>query len=63
MTPTDLRAYMASRSLSIRGAAAELGVSFNRMQRMLAGEAPIPRYIGLAVAAIMWGLPEWRAHE
>lgn len=58
MTPTDLRAYMSARGLSKRGAAADLDISLNRLQRMLAG-GRIPRHIGLAIAAVMAGLGEW----
>lgn len=36
-----------------------LGISRDRLRKMKAGKAPIPGFMGLACAAIVWGLPPW----
>ena len=54
MTAEALRAWMTANGLTIREAAATLHVSPTSVQKWL--KAGAPRYIGLAVAALMNGL-------
>jgi hypothetical protein len=59
--PPDLAAWIASRSLSHRGAAKALDISTDRLYRFLDGSVRIPEHIALACAAISHPLPPWRA--
>lgn len=61
MSPTDLKAWIASRGLSHRGAAKALDISVNRLYRLLDGSARIPDHIALACAALSHPLPPWRS--
>lgn len=57
MKPESLTAWMERLSLKKVTAANELGISRSTLDRYLDGSSEIPRYIGLACAAIAQGLP------
>lgn len=59
MTLTDLEAWRAHMGYSIRRACVVLDISQDRWKRMASG-GRIPAHIGLACAALAFGLPEWR---
>ena len=59
MTPTDLQRFVDERHWTRKEFGAALGISQDRLRRMLAGEAPIPRHMALACAALAYGLPPW----
>lgn len=57
MTPATLAAWQARLSLNKVQAASMLGIARNTLDGYLNGSQPIPKYIGLACAAIAHGLP------
>ncbi len=58
MTAADLLAFQQQRMAWRRNRlGAELGISQDRLRRMLSGHSPIPRHIALACAALAYGLP------
>jgi len=62
MTPADFQAWvalMAARGLSERQLVKALGTGSNQITRWKRNGAPT--YIGLACAALSFGLPEWRS--
>lgn len=59
MTHADLQRFIDERRLTRKEFGAALGISQDRLRRMLAGSVKVPRHIALACAAIDAGLPEW----
>lgn len=59
MSATDLRAFLDHMGWSEHEAARRLGCSRNGLRGWLAGK-DVPHYIGLACAALAFGLPPWR---
>jgi plasmid maintenance system antidote protein VapI len=59
MTPSDLRLWIFGQNLTHRGAARALGVTPNRLYRLLDGRAKIPVYIDLACRCIADKLEPW----
>lgn len=57
MTHEELRRIQTDMGWSAREMARQLGLARNTMNAYLNGTAPIPRYIGLATAALVAGLP------
>ena len=57
MTPASLSAWMARQKLNKVEAASALGIARSTLDRYLAGETEIPRYIALACAAVAKELP------
>ncbi len=53
MTPATLQQFLAEHHMTRARFGAELGISQPRIRRMIAGSAPIPRCIQLAMAAIV----------
>ena len=60
MDARDLRELLRLRGLSQSKLAIMLGISRDRLRKMMNNQAPIPAFMGLAAAAIMWGLPPWK---
>jgi hypothetical protein len=52
MTATDLEAFRAAMAWNRRTLGRELGISQDRLRRLLDGAVPIPRHIALACAAL-----------
>ncbi len=63
MTPAALQQFLAEHHMTRARFGAELGISQPRIRRMIAGSAPIPRCIQLAMAAIDFRLPPWQGPE
>lgn len=59
MTPADLQRFISERHWTRKEFGAALGISQDRLRRMLAGTVKITRHIALACAAVAGGLPEW----
>ena len=59
MNDSDLAAFMKHMRWSRARTARELGISQDRLRRMLSGSVAIPKHIGLACAALAFGLPQW----
>lgn len=57
MTPAELLLFQEERHWTRRRLGAELGISQDRIRRLLTGMSPIPRHIALACAALAYGLP------
>jgi hypothetical protein len=57
MTPTDLIAFQRRLGWRRNRLGEELGISQDRLRRMLDGHSPIPRHIALACAALALGVP------
>lgn len=57
MTPSDLEAFAKRQKWNRARLGRELGISQDRLRRLLSGEVEIPRYIALACAALAYGLP------
>jgi plasmid maintenance system antidote protein VapI len=57
MTATDLESFRARMGWNRKTLGAELGISQDRLRRLLDGVQPIPRYMALACAALAYGLP------
>ena len=63
MKPSDFTAWRKRLGLTKAGAARALGVGINQPTLWERGDAPIPRAIALACAAIAYGLPPIGAKE
>jgi hypothetical protein len=59
MTPADFRNWKAALGLTARSASAALGIAPNTVTKYSRDGTSIPRYVGLACAAVAHGLPEW----
>jgi plasmid maintenance system antidote protein VapI len=59
MTPADLQHFLDERHMQRKQFGAAIEVSQNRLRRWLDGKQRIPRHIALAVAALVYDLPEW----
>lgn len=60
MTKEDFRAWREHMGLNRKQACDALGLGRNTPQRYEDGKAEIPRYVGLACAALAHGLQPWR---
>lgn len=60
LTPIHLRRWIDRMGFSDREAARQLGCSRAALAHWLAGETPIPHYIGLAMSALAHGLRAWQ---
>lgn len=60
MTPLHLQQFMDHMGWRRAELGRQLGISQDRLRRLLDGEVKIPRSIALACAALAYGLPEWR---
>ncbi len=60
MTPATLQQFLTDHHMTRARFGAELGISQPRIRRMIAGSAPIPRCIQLAMAAIVNELPPYK---
>lgn len=60
MTAADLQTFADHMGWRRAELGRQLGISQDRLRRLLKGEVPIPRSIALACAALAYGLPEWR---
>lgn len=58
MTPQSLTAWMTRLHFNKSQACLQLGIARTTLDRYLAGDVTIPRYIALACAAIAHGVPE-----
>ncbi len=63
MTPATLQQFLADHHMTRARFGAELGISQPRIRRMIAGSAPIPRCIQLAMAAIVNELQPWQGTD
>ena len=61
MTPAEFTEWRGLLGLSKTAAARTLGISRNMPHRYENGEAPIPRYVALACAAVAFNLPPYGA--
>ena len=52
MTPADLEAFRASMGWTRKALGRELGISQDRLRRLMDGKVPIPRSIELACIAL-----------
>ncbi len=57
MTPAELLAFQDRQGWTRARLGAELGISQDRLRRIMDGQSPIPRCIALACAALAYGLP------
>lgn len=58
MTPDEFRDVMARLGLSHRQMAERTGLHRNSVNAYASGRSEIPRYVALACAALLAGLPE-----
>lgn len=59
MNPEDIRRWREMSGYSQGEAAAALGVSTRTIEDWESGRRNPPPYLGLAVAALLYGLPPW----
>jgi transcriptional regulator with XRE-family HTH domain len=59
MNPTALIAWRKRMNLNQTEAAEAIGISRRSLHTYEKGEAEIPKYVGLACAAIALGIPEY----
>lgn len=57
MTAADLDSFAKRQKWNRARLGRELGISQDRLRRLLSGEVAIPRYIALACASLAYGLP------
>lgn len=60
MVSGEIAVFMEKQGLSLSELARKLGISRARLRKMRDNQAVIPPWMGLACAAIAWGLPGWR---